>query len=613
MTTSHIFKLIRKEEVAVWAGAGMSLYAGYPSGMQLCDILKNELSTKERQQLSQGNSLRAVADDFVAFRNGSRNELNKILLREFTRPASATDNHDLLSRVPHIKNILTTNYDSLIENSYAGRCNILRNDDDLMCATRNLPNIFKVHGDLISVNKVILTSNDYSSFIRLDDRTPFWTSIRNVLANQTLLFMGYGFEDENLWSWLDEIDKVVGQNRKERFLIAPNWSDLKVRKLQQRHVTYVNVTIEEFLNELHSELKLNIASDLENNDVSQDTFNRYVSFYKYDSLIKYANGSPKLTSLYKPDQSVLNQINFTVTQTAAKEFFKFEKGGSRSIKIDKKHLTKLEHFIDEFRMPLNLDNIESLHIVRQPLNKIVSVDFPEDDLSIEEQQVQIYPIAKDRFEAKINVFGFDLTINLSVEKNGINITFSIGFPKKYPPIAQCIRLIRSIQAYLSGKKTVLHVDGGNSIITNPILENDTYLASMLEYYKHLQIIERYFNVSFAGAQADDSPVNQQKATQIVNLIEGKKNVVDIPNGLEVFRGNNEQFGGLQLPSPPYTLAIPVVNRNTELFLGLSLDIGDRSVLISDIDYIDYSEDGKRATLKNKSKKAYMCLSSSLES
>jgi hypothetical protein len=37
----RLISLIRNEEIVLWVGSGLSLYAGYPSGAAFCDIIYN--------------------------------------------------------------------------------------------------------------------------------------------------------------------------------------------------------------------------------------------------------------------------------------------------------------------------------------------------------------------------------------------------------------------------------------------------------------------------------------------------------------------------------------------------------------------------------------------
>lgn len=51
MANDRLFELIRKEEIILFIGAGMSLYAGYPSGAQLVKKLYKGLSPNHKQQI----------------------------------------------------------------------------------------------------------------------------------------------------------------------------------------------------------------------------------------------------------------------------------------------------------------------------------------------------------------------------------------------------------------------------------------------------------------------------------------------------------------------------------------------------------------------------------
>ena len=46
-----LFENISKEEVVLFAGAGLSLYAGFPSGNALRDIFFNSLNEAEKAQI----------------------------------------------------------------------------------------------------------------------------------------------------------------------------------------------------------------------------------------------------------------------------------------------------------------------------------------------------------------------------------------------------------------------------------------------------------------------------------------------------------------------------------------------------------------------------------
>ena len=130
MDRERIFNLVRKEEVILWAGSGLSIYAGFPSGADLAKKIMAELSREERESINVGNDLASIAEDFVNIRSGSRNELNMILGNIFNRTPDSTKLHDIIAKIPHIKRIITTNYDKLFELAYKNECVVIINAKD---------------------------------------------------------------------------------------------------------------------------------------------------------------------------------------------------------------------------------------------------------------------------------------------------------------------------------------------------------------------------------------------------------------------------------------------------------------------------------------------------
>ena len=115
MSKERIFELIRKEEAALFVGAGMSLYAGYPSGAKLAEILFNSLTTDLQNQLEFSTNLPKLAEDIYYLKGGNKNYLIETLKNEFQKEPTSIETHQLLAKIPQIKTIITTNYDTLFE------------------------------------------------------------------------------------------------------------------------------------------------------------------------------------------------------------------------------------------------------------------------------------------------------------------------------------------------------------------------------------------------------------------------------------------------------------------------------------------------------------------
>ena len=73
MSKENLFDLIRKEQVVIWAGAGFSRYAGYPSGAAFAEILYNDLPKHQREELNRDLALPQMAEEYCKFKAGSKN------------------------------------------------------------------------------------------------------------------------------------------------------------------------------------------------------------------------------------------------------------------------------------------------------------------------------------------------------------------------------------------------------------------------------------------------------------------------------------------------------------------------------------------------------------
>lgn len=126
MYKENLFKLIRNEEVVIWAGSGFSLYAGFPSGKDLCEILLKDLSEKERSKISNTTILDELAEEYYRIKGNNRNSLIRLLKSVFEdRNPKSTIYHDKIASIPHFKCVITTNYDTLFETAYKNAAQVI--------------------------------------------------------------------------------------------------------------------------------------------------------------------------------------------------------------------------------------------------------------------------------------------------------------------------------------------------------------------------------------------------------------------------------------------------------------------------------------------------------
>lgn len=276
----RLIKLVRQEKVSLFIGAGFSKEACAPSLHDLKKIILEELDDEQQKKNHENDSLDALTNYFVKdVCCGSRNQLISILHKAFEFTPKSMEDHELLSRIPHFRNIFTTNYDTLLESSYRNEDRkVVRNDND--CAYIEKPyTIFKIHGDFTAPDSVVITSDDYSKFFTENKNPLMWNMVKSEFTEKHILFIGYSLEDDNILNIIKEVSDALHQNQKDMFLIAPNISDQKQTGLKKLKVNYFNSIANSFLTQLTKVLEKHISDDFKKKLITGETYSRFWDYH----------------------------------------------------------------------------------------------------------------------------------------------------------------------------------------------------------------------------------------------------------------------------------------------------------------------------------------------
>lgn len=132
-----------------------------------------------------------------------------------------TENHRLIAHLP-ASEIWTTNYDDLLERAFkdAGKTyHVKRQDANLFMSRPDAAvDIYKMHGDFDSPpDQIVITLTDYDQY---DQRYPVMASkFFNVLADTTLLFLGFGFSDPNFRRIMGSLASRSGGNSRPHYAV----------------------------------------------------------------------------------------------------------------------------------------------------------------------------------------------------------------------------------------------------------------------------------------------------------------------------------------------------------------------------------------------------------
>jgi hypothetical protein len=206
-------KDLAENNVAVFAGAGMSKGAGYVDWPELLSDIADEIGLQVKIE----SDLISLAQYHVNERGGKAGIIKKIL-EEFSEQAEPSDNHKLLARLP-ISTFWTTNYDTLIENSLKDALKIV----DVKHQVKQLANtrpkrdvvVYKMHGDVHHPADAILTKEQYEFYYRTHEH--FITALSGDLISKTFLFIGFSFTDPNLDYVLSRLHFQFGENNRQHY------------------------------------------------------------------------------------------------------------------------------------------------------------------------------------------------------------------------------------------------------------------------------------------------------------------------------------------------------------------------------------------------------------
>lgn len=183
-----------ENNVAIFAGAGMSKNSGYVDWPELLRDIADELGLKVEKE----HDLISLAQFHVNHRKSSAGLVKKIL-QEFSEQAELSPTHKILARLP-IGTYWTTNYDSLIEDALKKAFKVadVKHCIEQLYNTRPKRDsvVYKMHGDVSVPQHAVLYKEQYERYYRTHE--PFVTALSGDLVSKTFLFIGFSFTDPNL-------------------------------------------------------------------------------------------------------------------------------------------------------------------------------------------------------------------------------------------------------------------------------------------------------------------------------------------------------------------------------------------------------------------------------
>jgi len=192
-------------------------------------------------------------------------------------------------KLSKISGIITTNYDTLIEDLFEDKSfhKFVGQDNLLFNRTYDYGEIYKIHGCVEDYKSIVITKEDYAIF---EDKQQYLISkLLSIFLEYPIIFLGYSFSDENIEKIFINILKTIGKEN--------------VKKLQNR-IIFIEWVEDKKLVSFNRTFKV------------LDNINLPITNIKVNSFIEVFNILNDLTEKYSPKlvRHLKNKI-FELVQT----------------------------------------------------------------------------------------------------------------------------------------------------------------------------------------------------------------------------------------------------------------------------------------------------------
>ncbi|WP_278551480.1 SIR2 family NAD-dependent protein deacylase [Elizabethkingia bruuniana] len=558
-----LFENISKEEVVLFAGAGLSLDAGFPSGNTLRDIFFNSLNEAEKAQIipnfqeidenyvTQSLNLMDLTEAIYDLK-GNRNHLIKVLRDVFNKKPTSLQVHENIAKIPHLKNIITTNYDTLFEDALGDTGEVILENSHIPYMDSKKRQIFKIHGDLNHIDRIILKKTDYNDFFKNNSENDiYWNLIKERLSTKAVMFIGYSLDDSNISVIFDKIIDSIGDDMKDVYFIAPSLSEPKRTKLIKKNIKYIESTGEEIFKEILQYLNNNIIKDLEKGNVAPNTVKSYTDKnFGLDISLKSNKAGFFLTNVYSGDKGLPpSKLNFTLkNDSIAKKLVEdiIKNGIAQDIELSKEDLESFGAWIGDLKIR-DLSNIQNLKLVPIPQFKgTIDIIFENDEFELENLEVKIF-IKK----STTNVYNFqidsaDFVIDLRItfdSDGGAKLNFNASLKEIISGVKSYLNFSTTLDKLSEGKQfSILH--NGKTVFKQRYIQLPSTNGFIFfnQYFHLLREIEKEYGIKFSNININEVNIeNYEKLREVKSKIDNS--FIEVPfKNLAIVTSSDERLG-----------------------------------------------------------------------
>lgn len=203
-----VVEAAKQGRLVLFCGAGISTENKNVLPLSFYSTIQDELG------ISDGNlSFSDTMQQYCNFPDGRRKLMRKIRERfQYIHSFPELENmatmfHRELSELHFVKTIITTNWDTYFE-EYCSAIPITIPEDFVYWNEKDRC-VLKIHGSINNLGTIVATKDDYLECEKRLEKGIIGATLKTILANNTVVFIGFSFGDEDFIQILDYLKKEM--------------------------------------------------------------------------------------------------------------------------------------------------------------------------------------------------------------------------------------------------------------------------------------------------------------------------------------------------------------------------------------------------------------------
>jgi len=243
---ANLVDAIKQRAAVLFAGAGISARSLGFAGRYVRDQVASQIQRDSPDYDYTSRSFETVCDEYAALND--RVTLVNLLAGLIPQNAAPQKSHEVAIRL--FRFIVTTNWDLLFESAYrqAGQgYQILSSNADAPNFNYDQHNLLKIHGSADRPLTLVATTEDYEAYA--DTNQDMERHVADLVHNNTVVFVGYGFGDEHIRHLLARITRRRGKWSRRAYAVG-HYDAVRVKALDKRNIEVIDMDADAFFTEL---------------------------------------------------------------------------------------------------------------------------------------------------------------------------------------------------------------------------------------------------------------------------------------------------------------------------------------------------------------------------